>query len=204
MFTKTFLFGCMLALASAMPQAAIITTSPPPSTPTTEPIPWATKIDQFRTYLLSQPDTNATKSRGGPSFQGRFSDGDCLQIRFYNWDCNHDIPYKMRGVVKWLDDEELRGGDGGGDKYRWYVSGYYVDPDDGWNFYNSARLSFGFCGNRGPQSSCGNNYCVDKNGRSDWGHEGMDVPAGQTPWMDPNDRNRLCVWLRDTPTTIDD
>ncbi|KAH7406345.1 hypothetical protein DE146DRAFT_630993 [Phaeosphaeria sp. MPI-PUGE-AT-0046c] len=200
MLAKTILVGCMLALASALPQATPVSILPPAATLTTDPIPWATKVDELRAWMLDQPDQNATKSRGGPRFQKTFADGDCLQIVFLDWDCNHDLPYKMRGVAKWLDDEHLRGGDGGGDKYRWYLYGYYVDPDDGWTFYNSARLSFGFCGNRGPQSSCGVNYCVDKNGRTDWGHEGMNVPAGQTPWMDPNERNRLCPWLRDNST----
>ncbi|OAK94543.1 hypothetical protein IQ06DRAFT_234125 [Phaeosphaeriaceae sp. SRC1lsM3a] len=202
MLAKAIFTGCMLALASAMPQGTVISAPPQASTPSADPIPWATKIDEFRAWILEQPDQNATKARNGPSFQKTFTDGDCLQLRFLDWDCNHDLPYKMRGVVKWLDDENLRDGDGSGDKYRWYLYGYYVDPDDGWMFYNSARLSFGFCGNRGPQSACGVNYCVDKSGNSRWGVDpGMDVPAGQTPWMDPNDRDRLCPWLRDNATT---
>lgn len=123
MFATTFLVSCMLALSSALLQATIISASPPAAAATAEPIPWATKIDAFRAFLLSQPDTNATKSRSGPFFQQKFADGDCMQIAFLNWDCNHDIPYRMRGVARWLDEQGFRGGDGGGDKYRWYVYG---------------------------------------------------------------------------------
>jgi hypothetical protein len=104
----------------------------------------------------------------------------------------------MRGVAKWLDDVNPAGPID--DAYRYYVYGRYVDPDDGWDFYGEARLSFGACGNRGPQSSCGVGWCVDGEGESA-GSGGVVVPEGQSPYVDPNDRNNLCPWLKGNGST---
>lgn len=128
-------------------------------------IPWSTKIDALRTHVLEQPDQNATKGFGyGPSIQKTFDDGQCLQIRFYNWDCLFDIPYKMKGVAKWIDDAGIRDTDSIWDAYRYYLYGGYADPGNGWNFYGESRLTFGACGNRGPQSACGVGFCVNRTG----------------------------------------
>jgi hypothetical protein len=181
-----------------MPQVATTTTSP---TPSASPILWQTKIETFQSYILDLPDRNASKGFGyGPFLRKTFEDGECLQLGLYDWDCNHEIPYKMRGVAKWLNDTIARDADPIWDAYRYYVYGYYTDPDDGWNFYGASRLSFGACGNRGPQSSCGVTYCVDKQGNTVG--DPSSVPTGQTPWMDPNDRNRLCPWLRGNETVV--
>ncbi|KAH5297409.1 hypothetical protein HBI17_204000 [Parastagonospora nodorum] len=190
-FSSLILIASVLATCLGMPQAASTSTA----VPTASPIPWSTKIEAFETYVLEQPDQNASKGFGrGPFLRKTFDDGVCLQIGLYDWDCNHEIPYKMRGVAKWLHDNISRDADPIWDTYRYYVYGYYADPEDGWNFYGASRLSFGACGNRGPQSSCGVTYCVDQNGTT-VGQPEL-VPEGQTPWMDPNDRNRLCPWLR--------
>jgi hypothetical protein len=187
----------MLKSCDAMPQASATATVPP--TPSATTISWATKIDELRAYILQQPDRNATKGfSSGPSLQKTFVDGQCLQVRFYNWNCLYDIPYKMRGVVKWLDETNVR--DSApviSDPYRWYTYGYYEDPDDGWNFYASARLSFGACGNRGPQSACGVVWCVDKDGNSSGYQPPFEIPKGQTPYVDPNNRSNLCPWMQD-------
>jgi hypothetical protein len=118
----------------------------------------------------------------------------------------------MRGVAKWFDSLGLRSQSNPiWDPYRYYVYEHYQDPDDGWDFYGAARLAFGACGNRGPQSSCGVQYCVDENGET-VGRAGVCVngtepagcvPKGETPWMDPNDRNRLCSWLRNGTSGVE-
>jgi hypothetical protein len=181
----------LVGVCNSLPQ---VTTSTAPSpTPTVPVIPWETKFDAFRDFLLQQPDQNATKGFGsGPYLRKTFDDGECLQMGLINWDCTYELPYKMRGVVKFFDDMNIRNSDPIWDPWRYYNYGYYVDPDDGWNYYGSSRLSFGACGNRGPQSSCGHLYCVDKEGKTP---ENSQVPEGQTPWMDPNRRSRLCPWL---------
>jgi len=186
--------GSLLRVCDALPQAT--TSAAPPSTTT---IPWETKIDALREYVLQQPDQDAKKGRNGPLLQKTFADGECLEIRFLDWDCSFDIPYKMRGVAKWLDDINVRNEDPIWDPYRYYNYGYYVDPDNGWNFYGEARLSFGACGNRGPQSACGQQWCVDKDGHT----VGVpQVPEGGNPYVDPNDRSNLCLWLRSNTTTV--
>jgi hypothetical protein len=114
----------------------------------------------------------------------------------------YDIPYKMQGVVNWLDESNLR--DSApviSDPYRWYTYGYYEDPDDGWNFYASARLSFGACGNRGPQSACGVVWCVDKDGNSSGYQPPFEIPKGQSPYVDPNNKSNLCPWMKDDGVT---
>jgi hypothetical protein len=190
------LIGSFLDVCNAVPWAA--TSTAPSPTPSMTVIPWETKIKAFREYILQQPDQNAALGFGyGPYFRKTFADGECLQLGLYNWDCNYEIPYKMRGVAKWLDDNISRDNDPIWDPWRYYVYGYYVDPDNGWNFYAEAHLSFGACGNRGPQSSCGNRWCLEKNGNKTTVPQ---VPKGQTPYGDPNDRNSLCPWLRDNGT----
>ncbi|KAH7383943.1 hypothetical protein BKA66DRAFT_89021 [Pyrenochaeta sp. MPI-SDFR-AT-0127] len=192
MLSKSILISSFLGLCNGLPQAA--TSTEPTPTPSAAVIPWTSKIDALRSYILEQPDQNATKGFWyGPGIQKNFTDGQCLQVRFYNWDCFHDIPYKMRGVVEWLDISGVRDIAGISDPFRYYTYGYYVDPDDGWTFYNEARLSFGACGNRGPQSSCGVGWCVDESGTFP-GSEA--VPEGQSPYVDPNNRDNLCPWLR--------
>jgi hypothetical protein len=195
------LIGSLLSACNALPQTA--TSAAPSPTPSAPTIPWETKFDALREYILQQPDQNATKGYfNGPSLQKTFADGQCLQVRFYNWDCNYDIPYKMRGVVKYLDDSGFRdpGYNPAIDPARWYMYGYYVDPDDGWNFYAEAHLTFGACGNRGPMSACGVNWCVDKNGKKPGYPLAFPIPEGQNPYIDPNDRDNLCPWMRDNGT----
>ena len=180
----------LLARCSAFPQGAS-STDPTPS-PSTSAIPWSTKVDTLRSYVLAQPDQNATKGFSqGPSIQKTFDDGQCLQIRFYNWDCLFDIPYKMKGVAKWIDDQGIRNTDPIWDAYRYYLYGGYTDPDNGWNFYGESRLTFGACGNRGPQSACGVGFCVNQTGVFPG-----NVPAGASPYVDPNNRDNLCPWLK--------
>jgi hypothetical protein len=190
------LISSLAGICNAMPRAATSAALSP--TPSMAVISWEAKIDALREYILQQPDQNATKGLSGPSLQKTFADGECLQVRFYNWDCFHDIPYKMRGVVKWLDDTNVRNNSQTiGDPYRYYLYGYYADPDNGWNFYAEARLTFGACGNRGPQSACGVGWCVDKEGKYP---ERAQVPEGQTPYVDPNNRDNLCPWLKGNGT----
>jgi hypothetical protein len=188
------IFGSMLVLCNALLQATTIAASSSVPSPT---ISWETKFDLFREYILQQPTRNATKGFWqGPSLQKTFSDGECLQIRLYDWDCTYDIPYKMKGIVNWLDNNVPRTDSPIWDTYRYYTYGYYIDPDNGWDFYGSSRLSFGACSNRGPQSSCGVVWCVDKQGNSSGASSQFPIPKGQSPYVDPNDRNRLCPWLR--------
>jgi len=174
------------SFALAHPQAS--------PTPSPTPIPWSTKLAQLRTYILSQPTLNATAGYySGPSLQLTYPDNTCLQIRFYNWNCAHDIPYKPSGVAAWLDSTGMAKQPDDyvfDDAYRFYVYGYYRDPDDGFGFYDAARLTFGGCGNRGPQSACGMTWCVDGEGGR------PEVPEGEDPWVDPNERDGLCPWLR--------
>jgi hypothetical protein len=159
---------------------------------------WETKLNLFREYILQQPNPNGTKGFWqGPSLEKTFPDGECLQVRLYDWDCLHDISYKMRGIVNWLDNNVPRANNPIWDAYRYYAYGYYTDPDNGWDFYGSSRLSFGACGNRGPQSSCGMVWCVDKEGNSSGAVPQFSIPKGQSPYVDPNNRDRLCSWLRD-------
>ncbi|KAF2032081.1 hypothetical protein EK21DRAFT_61695 [Setomelanomma holmii] len=171
----------------------------PTLTPTPSPssIPWSTKIDTLRAYILTHPEQNATKGFwNGPSLQLTFPDTSCLQVRFYNWDCFFDIPYKMRGVVAYLDSINARDMAPITDTYRFYTYGYYVDPDNGWRYYDEARLSFGACGNRGPQSSCGVGWCVDQNGNGPGWNATFVVPEGESPYVDPNSRDNICPWLK--------
>lgn len=181
----------LVGLCKSAPQAPPSISSDPP---TAVEIPWTVKFDAFREFLLQQPDQNATKGfASGPYLKKTFDDGQCLQMGLINWDCGHELPYKMRGVVKFFDSLNIRNSTPIWDPYRYYAYGPYVDPDDGWNFYGSARLSFGACGNRGPQSACGYVWCYTKEGTTP---AVSDVPQGQTPYLDPNDRNRICPWLR--------
>lgn len=191
----------IIAVCNAIPQDTVIPTETVSATPTPTPISWDTKVDDFRSYVLQQPDRNATRGFWqGPAIQKTYPDSSCLQIRFYNWDCNYEIPYKMRGVIKWLDGTNIRKEpDAIWDKYRYYTYGRYVDPDDGWDFYGEARLSFGACGNRGPQSSCGVGWCVNATGVFP-GTES--VPTGVSPYVDPNNKDNLCPWLRDNGTVV--
>jgi hypothetical protein len=196
MLSCEMLIGALAGLCNALPQATTSTTLAP--IPSATVIPWETKVDGLHEYVLQQPDQNATQGFwNGPSLTKTFADGECLQIRFYNWDCFHDITYKMRGVTKFLDDTNVRSNNQTiWDRYRYYTYGYYADPDNGWNFYAVAHLSFGACGNRGPQSACGVIWCVDKEGKTV-----SEVPQGQTPYVDPNNRSRICPWLSDNETT---
>jgi hypothetical protein len=158
-------------------------------------MPWAEKVDALRAHILSGP--TSTKNAGfwsGPIYQLSFPDNDCHQIRLYNWCCTHDVPYKMAGIAAWIDSQGIRNytrtrfEDG-----RYYNLGYYRDPEDGWGFYDVARMTYGPCGNRGPQSACGHVLCVDKNGTipsNPW-----KIPEGMSPYIDPNDKNRVCPWL---------
>jgi len=181
----------LVGLCQSVPQAATSTVLSP--TPTAVDIPWTTKFDAFREFILRQPDQNATKGfASGPYFKKTFDDGQCLQMGLINYDCHYELPYKMRVVVQFFDSLGIRNSDPIWDRYRYYAYGPYADPDDGWDFYGSARLSFGACNNRGPQSSCGNLWCHTKEGKNP---AVSDVPEGQTPWMDPNNRSRLCPWL---------
>jgi hypothetical protein len=191
----------LMGASTALPQA---TASPSP-TPSAELIPWSTKIASFRAYIASLPDTTAKQGFfNGPALQQSFSDGNCLQIRFYNWDCFHDIVYKTAGVLKYLDstgaanlpeDTTMTNGT------RYYQEDYYVDPDDEWNFYGVTHLTFGGCGNRGPQSACGVIWCVDKDGNNLGYTPGAVIPEGQCPYIDPNNRNQLCPWLGGNETS---
>jgi hypothetical protein len=190
------LISSLLGACDGIPQAT--TSATPSPTPPVAVIPWETKIDVLREYILQQPDQYAKRGFGnGPSLQKTFADGECLQVRFYNWDCNYDILYKMRGVVTWLDSINVRNNDPIWDSFRYYEYGYYADPDNGWKFYAESRLSFGACGNRGPQSSCGVYWCKEKDGGTTTPPK---VPEGQTPYLDPNDRNNICPWLRNNGT----
>jgi hypothetical protein len=82
----------------------------------------------------------------------------------------------MRGVAAWLDNTIQR------------------DPDDKRGIYGESRSSFAVCGNRGLQSSCDVEWCVDGN-RNSAGNNASIVPGGGNPYVDPNKRNRLCSWL---------
>jgi hypothetical protein len=77
----------------------------------------------------------------------------------YNRDCFYEISYKIRGVAKWFDTYVPHANFTIWDSVRYYVYERYTDPDNGWNFYEALRLSFGTCGNRSPQSSCGVTWC---------------------------------------------
>jgi hypothetical protein len=191
-----------------IPSVALSQSSTPPPTPSSPTIPWFTKVDQFHNFILEQPDQTAHKGFcTGPVLQKTFADTSCLQIILCNYNCFNEVPYKMRGVAAWFDSLDLQSiPDPIWDPYRYYQYGYYMDPDDGWRFYDQARLTFGACRNRGPQSSCGPLYCVDGKGTTvgtacaNGTESGSCVPMGQTPWIDPNDRDRLCPWLRGSET----
>lgn len=179
--------AAFLHTTTALPQAT--------PTPTPTPIPWATKVAALRAHVLAQPTSldNAGWSKG-PAYQVPFPDGDCHQIRLYNWDCSDSIPYKMSAIAAWIDSSDFASLNYTRfEDLRWYSLGYYRDPDDGWAFYDVARMTFGACGNRGPQSACGHVYCTDVNG----GQYPGSVPAGATPWVNPNNRDRVCPWLRE-------
>jgi len=176
------------ACSSALPQDPA---------PTPSAIPWAQKVDALRAHILSQP--SSTKNAGfwnGPAYQLSFPDNDCHQIRLYNWECTYDVPYKMPGIAAWMDSQGFRDDNRTRfDDTRYYNYGYYRDPADGWAFYDVARMTYGPCGNRGPQSACGHIWCTEKNGTI-VGH----VPEGMSPYADPNDKSRVCPWLRDSKT----
>jgi hypothetical protein len=193
---KPILTGLTLSLlttiSSALPQSPSLTTT---STPTPTPIPWSEKVDAFKKYLLTQ--TNTGKNAGfwsGPTFTLRFPDNDCHQLRFYNWCCTYDIPYKMTEVVAWLDREGV-----GNYNYTGWSDlqnsagryGFYRDPDDGWQFYDVARMLYSQCGVRGPQSACGHIWCTAPDGKTL-----PKYPEGSNPYVDPNNRNRVCPWLK--------
>jgi hypothetical protein len=178
------------ACSSALPQAPA---------PTPSAVPWAEKVDALRAYILSQP--TSLKNAGfwsGPEYKVRFPDNDCHQIRLYNWECTYDVPYKMAGIAAWIDSQGFRNYNRTAfETTNYYNYGYYRDPDDGWGFYDVARLTYGPCGNRGPQSACGHDYCTYKNGTR-W-FDGT-FPEGMSPYQDPNDKNQVCPWLRDRET----
>jgi hypothetical protein len=201
--SNVLLMGFLLKPIKALSQPPI-----PSSTPSLPTIPWSAKVDEFRSFILQQPDQLARKGFcTGPVLQKTFEDTSCLQIILCNYNCFNEIPYKMRGVAAWFDSLDLRS-DPIWDTYRYYQYGYYTDPDNGWKFYDQARLTFGACGNRGPQSSCGPLYCVDGNGATVGTICGNEtngescVPEGQTPWIDPSERDRICPWLRSNGTEI--
>jgi hypothetical protein len=178
--------------------------------PSPSPIPWSTKVSQFHSFILAQPDQNASLGFcTGPLLRFTFSDTSCLQMNLCNYNCQHMLPYKMRGVAAWFDSLNLSSStDPIWDTYRYYQYGYYADPDDGFDFYGQARLTFGACGNRGPQSACGVLYCVDGEGQTvqracGEGGTGKCVPEGETPYVDPNERYRVCKWLRGNETGRD-
>jgi hypothetical protein len=193
------ILGYKLAICNAMLQAA--STATPPATPSVVGIPWETKFSEFREYILQQPDQNASKGFGyGPYIRKTFDDGQCLQMGLYNWDCFYEIPYKMRGVANWFDTYVPHANFAISDSFRYYVYERYTDPDNGWGFYGASRLSFGACGNRGPQSSCGVTWCVDKDGNSSGYGSQVPIPPGQSPYVDPNSRDNLCPWLHNNGT----
>ncbi|CAI6342174.1 unnamed protein product [Periconia digitata] len=186
----TFVVPFLIQASPALPQATPVLTSIPADN-------WASKVSALRTYILSQPPslTNAGFSKG-PTYQLTFSDGDCHQIRLYNWDCSKSIPYSMRGIANWIDDSDFASYNlTRFEDWRFFVYGWYRDPDDGFAFYDVARMTWGPCGNRGPQSACGHVYCTDKNGVA-VGGPGT-VPEGENPWLDPNERDRTCEWLKE-------
>jgi hypothetical protein len=195
-----FLYAGFLLQAWAVVFQTQVSTLSPPSP---SPVPpsntlWQDKISALRAHVLSQPDQPALKAREGPSIQLHFPDNStssCLQIRLLNWDCNYDVPLKMVGVAAWLDSTGLvnYAADPIWDAFRYYHVGYYVDPDDGWNFYEEVKLVFGACGNRGVQSACGNRWCKDLDGQT---VKADKVPKGRHPYLSPIDRGSLCLWLR--------
>jgi hypothetical protein len=191
--------GYLLQAWAALSETQISTLSLPSPSPSPPPvILWQSKISALRAYVLSQPDQPALKARYGPSIQLHFPDNStssCLEIRLLNWDCNYDVPLKMAGVAAWLDSTGLvnYAEDPIWDAFRYYLQGYYVDPYDGWNFYEEVRLVFGACGNRGVQSACGNRWCKDLDGQT---IKADKVPKGQIPYLNPSDRGSLCLWLR--------
>jgi hypothetical protein len=200
-YFSTVAFGgaSLFTSGAALPQTQVSTLPPPSPSPTPPPtILWRNKVSALRAYVVSQPDQVALKKRYGPSLQVKFPDSSnssCLEIRLVNWDCNYDVPLKMAGVAAWLDSTGIAGytADPVWDAFRYYEQGYYVDPHNGWNFYNEVRLVFGACGNRGVQSSCGNRWCKDVDGQTVRSEK---VPKGQDPYLDPSDRGSLCLWLR--------
>jgi hypothetical protein len=183
-------------------------TSQAPSPSPTPAIPWETKVAAFRDFILHQPNQSASLGFcTGPLLRKTFADNSCLQINLCNYNCQYTLPYKMRGVATWFDSLDLSSSpDPIWDTFRYYQYGYYADPDDEFNFYAQARLTFGACGNRGPQSACGVLYCVDEKGVTvqracGEGEKGSCVPKGETPYMDPKDRDRVCSWLRGDETS---
>jgi hypothetical protein len=201
------LFNLLSIMALLRPNLAFAQNSQPPSPSPIPTIPWSTKVFQFHSFILAQPDRNASLGFcNGPLLRLTFADTSCLQINLCNYNCQNAIPYKMRGVATWFDSLNLSSSpDPIWDAFRYYQYGYYADPDDGFSFYDQARLTFGACGNRGPQSACGVLYCVDGEGQTVQkacaeGVVGSCVPKGQTPYMDPNDRDRVCKWLRGNGT----
>lgn len=203
MLSTIILISNLLRVCNAIPQAATSAApSPSPSVPT---IPWESKVDALCEFLLQQPDPIGNKGfYNGPNFQKSFPDGDCIQVRIYDYDCFHNIPYKMRGIVKWLEVTDMRSKMplADIDRYRQYSYGYYSDPDDGWGFYDMAWLAFGPCNNRGPQSACGVSWCVNKDGKSFGSvYPPPPIPTGYSPYVDPSNRNNICPWLKPNETT---
>lgn len=196
-FLTSLTLYLLTACSSALPQSPTPTSTP---TPTPTPIPWPDKIDALRAYILTQRDHPPTAGFwSGPIYTLRFPDGDCHQIRLYNWCCTWDIPYKMSELAAWMDRSGLR-------NHNWTgwadpkITGmgrydYYRNPEDGWGFYDVARMMYSSCGARGPQSACGHVLCVDRNGTVP-----KVIPEGQSLYVDPNNRNQVCPWLREEGT----
>jgi hypothetical protein len=160
------------------------------------------KFHAFRDYIYYLPDTNVSHNYAlpgdTPTFQMKFADGDCLQLQYYNTDCVQDILYKTRGALNFLDS--LGWGsmnDPWPNAYTYFNTGYYEDPDDGWNFYYAPIITFGKCGNQGPQIFCTLAWCKDKEGNSGLYTPGFVVPKGQNPIVDPNNKDNLCPWLKE-------
>jgi hypothetical protein len=187
-FTITSLLGLCTAL---------------PATPTSSPIPMPVKYQAFRNYISTLPDTNATHNyalgAAGPTFQQTYADGDCLEVRYYNRDCIRNILYKTRGVLNFLDTLWWSYTDAPwpGDAYTYFQTGYYEDPDDGWDFYYTPYITFGKCGNKGYLDLCSVTWCKDKNGNSGLTDPNFYVPKGANAILDPNDKDSLCPWLKE-------
>ncbi|PVI04959.1 hypothetical protein DM02DRAFT_725421 [Periconia macrospinosa] len=177
------------------------TTATPNPTPSLPSAPtWPEKLKQLSTHLRTIGTAVGKPGFGyGEFINLTFADGDCHQIRLYNWDCSSAIPYKLPNIADWLDRSNFGAQnrtrfENTFEDQRYFEQGWYRDPEDGFHYYDVARFTWGQCGNRGPQSACGHVYCVLEDGTTA-GASGT-VPQGETPWMDPNDRNRLCRWLR--------
>ena len=183
-----FLFS---ACSSALPQT---------TAPIQPAMPWPEKVDTVRAYMLSQPTSSKNAGFGRPIYTIPFADNDCHQIRLYNWECTIDILYQMPAIAAWMDSQGFRNKTGFDDP-GFHGYGYYRNPEDGWGFYDIATMMYGPCGNRGPRSACGHLMCTEKNGTL-LGYP-WNIPEGMSPYVDPNNRDRVCPWLREgTPGTM--